>query len=527
MAGSSLTNVFALGIPRAFSRRNRPITQLAVWLGRLPADKRNMKSITRVLGFAMVMGAASVSSAQTAHISGTVSYHERMALPASAIVEVRLDDVTRAGGTPPVVALTMVEQPGQVPIKFELPYETRKIAATGRYAVRATISDGGTVLFTSLDTVLVLTQGHGTHADLVLTRVANAAGAVAAPPAPPAPPLAPNPLMNLPATFVGTLPCADCDGIRYQLNLFADDSFVVRMMYIGRSVAPVDDMGSWALSSDRRVLVLKGQGATVDLFGATGPGVFRKLDADGQPIPGKVPYEITRASALRPLPLHLTMRGAYTYTADAANFVECSTGQHWPVAPGVAAKDLESAYLKTRPEPGAAVLAEIEGTVFDRPRVDGPGQLPTLSVDKMIRLLPRETCAPRFTSAPLMETEWRLVKLGDRVITPATDTRRALSLTFQEADAPAGGGMSGSYAGSSGCNRVIGTYTIANGALTLTSGGTAIACRDDAATEAAFVAALKSTRSYRIVGRSLELMDESGARIARFDARVPAGITVR
>lgn len=486
-----------------------------------------MKSITCVLGFVMVMGAGSVSSAQSAHVTGTVTYHERIALPASAIVEVRLDDVTRAGGTPPVVAITMVQQPGQVPIKFDLPYEARAIAATGRYALRATISDGGRVLFTSLDTVLVLTQGHGTRADLVLTRVASAAPTAAEPAAPPAPPLPPNPLVNLPATFVGTLPCADCEGIRYQLNLFADDSFVARMTYVGKSVTPIDDMGSWALSSDRRVLVLKGQGTGVDLFGMTGPGVLRRLDAEGQPIPGKVPNELTRASALRPLPLHLTMRGAYTYTADATHFVECSTGQHWPVAPGVAAKDLESAYLKTRPEPGAAVLAEVEGTVMDRPKTDGPGQQPTLVVDKMVRLLPRETCAPRFTSAPLMETEWRLVKLGDRAITAPPDPRRAISLTFQQADAPAGSGMSGSYSGSSGCNRVIGTYTIANGAMTLTSGGTAIACRDDAAAEAAFVTALKATRSYRIVGRTLELMDESGARIARFEARVPAGITVR
>src|SRR6187549_902950 len=100
-----------------------------------------MKSIRRVLGFVMVVGAASVLSAQTAHVSGTVTYHERIALPASAIVEVRLDDVTRAGGTPPVVAITMVQQPGQVPFKFDLPYEARAILATGRYALRATISD--------------------------------------------------------------------------------------------------------------------------------------------------------------------------------------------------------------------------------------------------------------------------------------------------------------------------------------------------------------------------------------------------
>lgn len=486
-----------------------------------------MKSTAHVLVCVMIVGASSILSAQTAHISGTVTYRERMALPASAIVEVRLDDVTRAVGTPPVVAITMVQQPGQVPIKFDLPYDARAINANGRYALRATISDGGTVLFASADATLVLTQGHEMRADLVLTRVGNAAPPVAAPPPPPAPPQPPNPLMNLPATFVGTLPCADCESIRYQLNLFPDDSFFVRMTYVGRSVQPFDDMGSWTLSSDRRILVLKGQGTGIDLFGVTGPGVLRKLDVDGKPIPGKLPYEITRASTLRPMPMHLTMRGAYTYTAEAATFVECSTGQRWPVAPDAAARDLESAYVKARPEPGAALLAEVEGMVIDRPKVEGTGTQPTLMVEKLVRFLPRESCAPRFTSAPLMETEWRLRQLGDRVIPAARDTRRELSLTFQDATEPAGTGLAGSYSGSSGCNRVVGTYTIANGTMALTSGGTLMACKDDAATEAAFVALLKATRAYRITGRVLELMDADGARLAKFEARVPAGITVR
>ena len=63
--------------------------------------------------------------------------------------------------------------------------------------------------------------------------------------------------------------------------------------------------------------------------------------------------------------------------------------------------------------------------------------------------------------------------------------------------------------------------------MTLVAAGTLMACRDEAKAEAAMVGALKATRSYRITGRVLELMDEKGTTVARFEARSATGITVK
>ena len=63
--------------------------------------------------------------------------------------------------------------------------------------------------------------------------------------------------------------------------------------------------------------------------------------------------------------------------------------------------------------------------------------------------------------------------------------------------------------------------------MTLVAAGTLMACRDEAKAEAAMVGALKATRSYRITGRVLELIDEKGVTVARFEARSPTGITVK
>ena len=54
-----------------------------------------------------------------------------------------------------------------------------------------------------------------------------------------------------------------------------------------------------------------------------------------------------------------------------------------------------------------------------------------------------------------------------------------------------------------------------------------VACKEEAKTESAFLTALQATRTYRVTGRVLELTDAKGVRVARFEARLPTGITVR
>ena len=452
-----------------------------------------------------------------AHITGSITYREKMTLSPNAVVIVRLDDVTRPGSAEPIVASTRIDQPGQVPIRFDLPYDPQLIDQRSRYAVRAVITDGGFVAFASLDTVLVLTQAHGAHADLVLTRIGNSTARPASQTSTGGiPPLPPPPLQNLPATFTGTMPCADCQGIRYQLNLFPDDSFFLRMTYLGRKVDPVDDIGSWALSSDRRILLLKGRADRPELFAIPSPGVLRKLDADGQPIQGKTPYELARTE-FRPIDVKVALRGMYLKAGNVGAFVDCATGQMWQVSEqSAAAADLERAYFAAKPAPGTGLLADLEGVVALHPSDSAQGKSEaglrdTLTVQKFVRVQ-RGQCAARFTSAPLAGTYWKLTNLGGRTIPAAVDPRRQPSITFQ---APVSGAP-GQYSGSSGCNRLIGTYNVANAAIELTGGGTLIACKDEAAAETAFLNALKETRTYRIAGQTLELFDEKGVRLARF-----------
>ena len=356
-----------------------------------------MNRSSRLAAVMMATALTVTLAAQSARITGTVTYRERMAMPPSAMVEVTLEDVSSADVGATVIARTRIERPGQVPVTFSLEYDPNLVSATRRYAVRARIIDGPVVLFSSTSTTLVLTQGQGSTADLVLTRTK---APLPAPPPPPAPALPSNLLTNLPATFTGTLPCADCQGIKYHLNLFGDDSFFLRRTYVGKTGEPVDDVGSWALSSDRRRIVLMGRDEP-EWFAAPAAGTLRKLDMLGRPIESKASLDLRRASTLQPLEVRLPLRGTYTYMADAATFLECSTGQRFPVAMEGANRELESSYAKVRPSPGAATLVEVEGRLAPKPRMEGGGTQTTLVVDKVVRWLPKERCMPRFASAPL------------------------------------------------------------------------------------------------------------------------------
>ena len=206
----------------------------------------------------------------------------------------------------------------------------------------------------------------------------------------------PSALRQLPASFAGDLPCADCEGIRYRLNLFPDGAFFLGMTYLGKGDgASFDDIGTWMLSSNQRVLVLQGGREASTLFRIVDAKTLRKLDLERRDIESALPYVMTRTAAFERLEPRLRMRGMFRYMADAGLFTECSTGQHWPVAQEADNATLEREYLRVRTEPGGPVLVRLDGRVAMRPKMEGEGLQPTLVPERFVGAYPGETCGPR------------------------------------------------------------------------------------------------------------------------------------
>ena len=116
------------------------------------------------------------------------------------------------------------------------------------------------------------------------------------------------------------------------------------------------------------------------------------------------------------------------------------------------------------------------------------------------------------TSASLRGTDWRLVSLADKPVTPPADTQRVAHIRF--------GPDSKTISGSGGCNRLFGVYELNGEALRFSGvGSTKMACKDGMDTETAFLPALLRVKRWKIAGRQLELSDSTGTVLARFEAR--------
>ncbi len=437
-------------------------------------------------------------------IKGTAIFRQRMALPPSAVFEARVEDASRADAAAETIGWVRIENPGNPPIRFVIDFDPKRIDERRRYAVRATITVNGRLTLTTDRAYPVLTQGSGREVELLL-RAALRPAIVGGPRG--------NPLGALPASFSGDLPCADCEALRYRLNLFADSSYFLGMEYIGRKDGQQFDIGTWSLAADGRTVTMTGGREPPERLQVVDPRTLRKLAPNGSEIDSKLNYTLLRTAAFEPIEPRLTLRGMYRYLADAGMFTECLTGQRWPVATLDDNAALERAYLAARQEPGQALLARVDGEVRQMPKMEGKGQQPTLVVRRFIDVRPNETCRPRDGSAGPLDVHWRLTELNGKSVAAGTPgSTREASLTLHSKDQR--------VSGSGGCNRLMGSYKLDGNTLRFgLMAGTMMACPDSMETEKEFVETLPRVTGWRIADAHLELLDAGGAVLARFEAR--------
>lgn len=346
-------------------------------------------------------------------VEGTGTYRERMALPASAVFEAVLEDVSRADAAAEVIARARIEHPGHPPIRFEIIYEPAKIVQNHDYSVRARITDGERIVFTTVQRYPVLTGGNGHEVSLLLSHTAGtpAASSVSSE----------SSLSVLPATFVGMLPCADCPGIRYQVNLFPDHTFVSRMTYVERNLS-LDHHGHWQLTSEGKILVLRGEDRAQEKFAVRDAHTLRKLDVEGHQIKSKLNYDVKRTPEFAPI------------------------------------------------EPQSLTTA----------------------------------------TASLENTYWNLTGLGDVPVAAVSQQEPLFVLNSK----------THRVSGSGGCNRLTGSYEVKDDHLTFSQMVTTMmSCVEGMDTEKAFLKALTETKTWKMAGEELELLNDAGNVVARFKAR--------
>lgn len=116
-------------------------------------------------------------STQDNVVSGTITYRQRIALPQTAVISVRLVDASRPDSAASVIAEDRIDAAGkQVPIPFDLVYDKSKILDRNRYVIRAEIRDGDRLLYTTDTSYPVITQGNPRSVEVNVVPVGGGGG---------------------------------------------------------------------------------------------------------------------------------------------------------------------------------------------------------------------------------------------------------------------------------------------------------------------------------------------------------------
>ena len=314
--------------------------------------------------------------------------------------------------------------------------------------------------------------------------------------------------LALPATFTGTLPCADCAGIAHHLDLFADQTWQMRREWLGRAEPLVrDEIGIWHADPARGAIVLAGSGEAPIFWEVKAPDRVRLMDLEGRPIVSDLPYDLS-AGQLDETDLSLFLGGMVTYMADAAIFEHCVTGRTYPVALEDAWIDVERAYLSAV-DGGTPLYATFDGTISKRPAMEGPDRR-TLTVGRFVGVFPDRTCDHARAEATFENTYWRFVTLGDAPLGDVAGRREPFVLFHPD------GGLNATI----GCNMMRGSYERDGENLKLgPAASTMMACPPplDAA-ERGLRHALETAAGYTLAADTLALLDADGATLATLEA---------
>jgi copper homeostasis protein (lipoprotein) len=508
----------------------------------------------RALAMALACVVSAHESAE-AQLRGMALVRERVTLPANAVFEASLEDISLGDAPDAVIGHTRIEGPGNPPIRFTIDYDPSRVDPRHLYRVRARVIVGSRQRLVADHSDLVLTWGHGRRVSLLLQR-SNA-------PYTPEREVASTDLSRSDLTrsqvsrgevthddfsrrdnsrsesargesstsavsrgggssstgaaiFTGNLPCADCTAVRHQLELFPNGSFFLRRAYLGKGRdAFVDEIGRWTLSRDGSTLTLKGSRDTTLRIAIGKPDTLHVLGGSAKSNASSRSGTLALTNRAPPLEPRLEMRGMFTYMADAGRFTECSSRQSWPVAQEGDNAALESAYLSKRRNDGEEMLVKVEGRVTTRPRMDGGGRERALVVERFMNARPGERCAGGggiTTNASVENTYWRLTSLGNQAVAVRPGQQETYLMLNAE---------TGRMSGWAGCSGVSGRYRMNDAGLTF---NTLMSMRTTCPAkgsdlERRYLAALRSVSRAKVTKQRLELFDARGKTLARFEAK--------
>ncbi len=319
--------------------------------------------------------------------------------------------------------------------------------------------------------------------------------------------------LRLPASLTGTLPCADCEGIRHHLDLWPDQAYHLRREWLAGDDATQserDEIGRWHVDTTRSVIVLTGTGEMPLRWEILDASTIRQLDMQGNRIESDLPYELVSTEDFAPTGLSGVLASGMVTKADATYFFEaCATGRADPIAPEAGFAALAQAHDANADPAGAPLHVLIEAGFAQRAGSDDRANQSVI-VERFIRVRDEPDCGRAANAPNLIDGFWRLVRVGETDL-GAVAGRREPHLLLDSL---------GGFRATVGCNSMSGSYRIDRGAIGFSNVlMTRMGCPPPlGAIENAFVAVLGDRVHWDIVGQTLNLRDDDGAILAELIA---------
>ncbi|UYQ94112.1 META domain-containing protein [Chitinophaga horti] len=280
---------------------------------------------------------------------------------------------------------------------------------------------------------------------------------------------APEALKQATATnWKGELPCADCEGIAYLLQLQPNDTFYERSIYLGKPGDAFVDKGTWEMSSDSLVTLHNVAGETK--FLAFRGEKLELLDKDAKPITSSLAakYKLERttlSNVQTPNTVDFTASGNEPFWSLEIDF---DKSMHFknvdgaeivtPASQGERAADAPVTRYHAETEQGSLTVQLFRQTCEN----DMSGEQSAYSVTVDVKFkgdtdYKQYTGCGHFLGAYRLNTLWALEKIGNQAIDPKESPKGSPTLELQLVE--------GKVYGYGGCNRFGGDVKLENGQL--------------------------------------------------------------
>ena len=103
-----------------------------------------------------------------AKVSGVAMYLQRVGLPAGSRVTAQLIDASAPEVVKPVIGVQVMTDVAQLPVRFQIEFDLKKINPESTYLVQVTVDDGKRPLLVNRGLYPVLTRGYPSEVEVLL-----------------------------------------------------------------------------------------------------------------------------------------------------------------------------------------------------------------------------------------------------------------------------------------------------------------------------------------------------------------------